>query len=40
MVGLLRNDTELFKQYSDNEGFKRRLDDTVFGLKFEEEDAE
>lgn len=34
MVGLLKDDTELFKQYSDNAGFKRWLADTVFGLTF------
>lgn len=39
MVGLLKDDTELFKQYSDNEGFKRWLADTVFGLTFEEDAA-
>jgi len=35
MVGLLKDDTELFKQYSDNDGFKRWLADTVFGLTYE-----
>ena len=35
MVGLLKDDTELFKQFSDNEGFKRWLADTVFGLTYE-----
>ena len=39
MVGLLKDDTELFKQYSDNEGFKRWLADTVFGMTYEEEAA-
>ena len=39
MVELLKDDTELFKQYSDNEGFKRWLADTVFGLTFEENAA-
>lgn len=39
MVGLLKDDTELFKQYSDNEGFKRWLADTVFGLTYEGEAA-
>ncbi len=39
MVGLLKDDTELFKQYSDNAGFKRWLADTVFGLTFEEDAA-
>ena len=35
MVDLLKDDTELFKQFSDNEGFKRWLADTVFGLTYE-----
>ena len=35
MVGLLKDDTELFKQYSDNESFKRWLADTVFTLTYE-----
>ena len=39
MVSLLKDDTELFKQYSDNEGFKRWLADMVFGLTFEEDAA-
>ena len=29
-------DTELFKQFSDNESFKRWLTDTVFGLTYEQ----
>lgn len=36
MVSLLKDDTELFKQYSDNEGFKRWLSDTVFTLTNDE----
>lgn len=39
MVGLLKDDTELFKQYSDNDGFKRWLADTVFGLTYEDDAA-
>ncbi len=39
MVGLLKDDTELFKQFSDNEGFKRWLADTVFGLTYGENAA-
>jgi type I restriction enzyme R subunit len=35
MTGLLQDDTELFKQFSDNEGFRRWLTDTVFTLTFE-----
>ncbi len=30
MMALLKDDTELFKQFSDNESFKRWLSDTVF----------
>ena len=39
MVSLLKDDTELFKQFSDNEGFKRWLADTVFGQTFEDKAA-
>jgi type I restriction enzyme R subunit len=35
MVGLLKDDTELFKQYSDNESFKRWLADTVFAVTYD-----
>jgi type I restriction enzyme, R subunit len=28
------DDTELFKQFSDNEGFRRWLTDMVFGLTY------
>jgi type I restriction enzyme, R subunit len=34
MTGLLKDDTELFKQFSDNESFRRWLTDTVFGLTY------
>jgi hypothetical protein len=34
VVRLMRDDTELFKQFSDNAGFKRRLADTVFGMTY------
>jgi len=34
MTALLRDDTELFKQFMDNEGFKRWMTDTVFGLTY------
>ncbi|MBC7084190.1 MAG: type I restriction endonuclease subunit R [Firmicutes bacterium] len=36
MTALLQDDTELFKQFSDNEGFRRWLADTVFGLTYGE----
>jgi len=35
MTAVLRDDTELFKQFMDNEGFRRWLTDTVFGLTYE-----
>ncbi|QXD16759.1 type I restriction endonuclease subunit R [Rhodocaloribacter litoris] len=36
MNALLQDDTELFKQFSDNEGFRRWLTDTMFGLTYEQ----
>jgi type I restriction enzyme, R subunit len=35
MTAVLRDDTELFKQFMDNEGFKRWMTDTVFRLTYE-----
>jgi len=35
MTAVMRDDTELFKQFMDNEGFKRWMTDTVFGLTYE-----
>ena len=35
MTAVLKDDTELFKQFSDNESFRRWLTDTVFGLTYE-----
>jgi len=34
MIALMKDDTELFKQFEDNEGFKRWMTDTVFGLTY------
>ena len=34
VTALLKDDTELFKQFSDNESFRRWLTDTVFGLTY------
>ncbi len=34
MTNVLNDDTELFKQFMDNESFKRWLTDTVFGLTY------
>ena len=30
MTAVLKDDTELFKQFSDNPGFKKWLSDTIF----------
>ena len=35
MTAVMKDDTELFKQFMDNEGFKRWMMDTVFGLTYE-----
>jgi len=34
IVSLMKDDTELFKQFSDNESFKKRLADTVFNATY------
>ena len=39
MTEVLKDDTELFKQFMDNEGFKRWMTDTVFGLTYEGKNA-
>ncbi len=36
MNAVLNDDTELFKQFTDNESFRRWLTDTVFGLTYED----
>ncbi len=38
MTSLLKDDTELFKQFSDNESFKRWLTDRVFAITYTLED--
>jgi len=35
MTAVLKDDTELFKQFMDNESFQRWMKDTVFGLTYE-----
>lgn len=35
----LKDDTELFKQFMDNESFKRWMTDTVFGLTYDQPQA-
>jgi len=34
MTLVMKDDTELFKQFMDNEGFKRWMTDTAFGLTY------
>ncbi len=34
MNSILKDNTQLFKQFMDNESFKRRLTDTVFGVTY------
>ena len=36
MTGVMKDDTELFRQFVDNKGFKRWMSDTVFGLAYEQ----
>ena len=35
IIGLMKDDTELFKQYQDNPGFSRWLADTVFSMTYQ-----
>ena len=35
MTALMKDDAELFKQFMDNDGFKRWMSDTVFGLAYD-----
>jgi type I restriction enzyme, R subunit len=35
VIGMLADDTELFKQFSDNPSFKKWLSDTIFGATYE-----
>ncbi|MBE3063600.1 MAG: type I restriction endonuclease subunit R, partial [Spirochaetes bacterium] len=39
MTDVLKDDTELFKQFMDNESFRRWMTDTVFGLTYEQPGA-
>jgi len=39
MTAVLKDDTELFKQFSDNESFRKWLTETVFALTYEEAGA-
>jgi type I restriction enzyme R subunit len=37
IIGLMKDDTELFKQFSDNPAFKRWLADTIFSVTYDQE---
>lgn len=34
MTALLKDDTQLLKQFSDNESFRKWLTDTIFGMTY------
>jgi type I restriction enzyme, R subunit len=36
MTGVLKDDTEFFKQYSDNAGFRKQLTEAVFSATYPE----
>jgi type I restriction enzyme R subunit len=36
MTAVLKDDTELFKQFMDNESFKRWITDTIFSLTYDQ----
>ena len=38
-TNVLKDDTELFKQFMDNKGFRRWMTDTVFGLTYDQQNA-
>jgi len=39
MTAVLKDDTELFRQFTDNESFRRWLTDTIFGLTYDQPEA-
>ena len=39
IIEMMQDDTELFKQFMDNESFKRWMTDTVFGLTYRRAEA-
>ena len=36
MTAVMKDDTELFKQFSDNPSFKKWLGDTIFGVTYQQ----
>lgn len=36
MIAILKDDTERFKQFSDNESFRRWLTDTIFAITYQD----
>jgi type I restriction enzyme R subunit len=39
IIEMMQDDTELFKQFSDNDSFRKWLTDTVFGMTYSSDDA-
>lgn len=39
MTAVMKDDTELFKQFMDNESFRRWMTDTVFSMTYEQRGA-
>jgi len=39
MTSMMKDDTELFKQFMDNESFRRWMTDTVFGITYDQPNA-
>ena len=39
MTSVMKDDTELFKQFMDNDGFKRWMTDAVFDLTYKQDVA-
>ena len=39
MNTVIQDDSELFKQFMDNDGFKRWMTDTVFGITYKKDNS-
>lgn len=39
IIGLMKDNTELFKQFQDNESFRRWIADTIFDLTYNQSGA-
>ena len=40
VIGAMKDDTELFKQFSDNDSFRKWLTNTVFSLNYQDENKD